>query len=213
MKVHMKLLILFILSFSTIAFSFEGTVTYSISESLNGEKIPTVGKKIIAYFKDDQMVRLFIEFDKLRSVKLSDDFYFNHKTGKVTLVDKGAGKFSEVFLDKEFSIKEEHKGFKVGKGQQIKKYDTTIYSFKNKATAKKIEIHYADTLKVKPTPYIVNTIGSMVWGIHPETGAVAMKFDLVLENGINKIIEVSSIEVKNLKPADYLPSLSNLEKR
>lgn len=209
----MKVLVFLLFCFSMTAFSFEGIVTYNINESLAGNKIPSSGKKVVAYFKDDYLVRLFIEFDRLRSVQLSEDFYFSHKTGKVTVVDKSAKKYSEVFLDKDFVIDEEHKGFKLGKGKSIKKYDTTIYSFKNKATAKKIEIHYANTLKVKPTPYLVSRIGSMVWGVHPDTGAIAMKFDLILEDGVNKVIEVSSIEARKLKPADYLPSLSSLDRR
>jgi hypothetical protein len=209
----MKVLVLLLLCFSVTSFSFEGIVTYSVSESLAGKKISSAGKKVVAYFKDDSLVRLFIEFDRLRSVQLSEDFYFSHKTGKVTVIDESAKKYSEFFLDKDLVIKDEHKGFKLGSGKVIKKYETTIYSFENKATAKKIEIHYANTLKVKPTPYLVSRIGSMVWGVHPDTGAIAMKFDLILENGVNKVIEVSSIESKKLKPSDYLPSLTNLEIR
>lgn len=209
----MKIFLVITLLFSSISFAFEGTVNYSVSEYSNGKKIPATGKKVIAYFKDNIMVRLYIEFDKSRSVKLSDDFYFSHTKGIVTLVDKGNKKYTESYFDKSLSIEDKYKGHKIGKGPTIQGQDTTLYGFKNTASAKKIEIAYANALKVKPTPYLVASIGSMAWGIDPDTGAVAMKFDMILEDGIQKIIEVNSIESRPLKPVDYIPNLSNLEKR
>lgn len=202
------ILILFVLS--SYAYSFEGVVVYSQADYVNGKKIPPITTKISVYFKDNLIVRVRTEYDKAKFTRESDDVFISHEKERVIGIDKTAQKYTESSIDKKAPI--DHDTIKLGKGDTIQKYETTIYTFADTATAKSINIHYADILKVTPTPYLFKNLASQIWGIHPVTGAIAMKFDMLLENNLRRVIEVTSVESKTLKPADYVPSLSGLEK-
>ena len=201
----MRLIQFAVLLFSFNLFAFEGVITYSQTDLKDGKQIPSITKSLSAYFYDDLLVRLKIEYDSSKFKISSQDIYLSHAKGTVVRIETPGKTYSQSELDK--SVKPNVMPSKQTVEKTILNHKTSLYTFPDKYSAVKTKLYYSESLKMKPQPYLLSGLGSMSWALNPETGAVAMMIHMYLDKDSERIIEVTKIEAKKLKPAEYLPKL------
>ena len=204
------ILYIFVLTvFSTNLFAFDGVITYTQTDLENGKQVPSITKELNAYFKDDELVRINLKFDKSKYKVATQDVYISHSKGVVTNVSVDDRKYSKSSFDK--LIKPKVMPSAQAEIKTFYNQKTRTYLFPEDHSKVKTSLYYSESFKVKPQPYLSSAIGSMSWALNPETGAVAMKIHMQLTKDTERIMEVSKIDARELKPAEYIPRLERYE--
>ena len=203
--------IFFILLLSFNVFAFEGVIIFSQNDIKNGKNAKSITKKITAFFKDDTLVRLTIEYDTSQFERASDDMFISLENDEISTLILPQKTYKVLAFDKKAKAPDTEM-ISLGAGEEVLNYKTNIVTFPENHSPVKTYLYYSDDLKVKPQPYLLSTIGSFGWAIHPETGAIALKTYLKLSKDSRRTVKAIKIEKRVLKASEYNPDLTSFKK-
>jgi hypothetical protein len=203
--------IFFLLILSCNLFAFEGVITFSQDDVKNGKIAKPITKKISAFFKDDSLVRLTIEYDILQLDRASDDMFISLEKNEVSILTLPQKSYKVLAFDKKEKAPDTEM-ISLGAGEKVLNYSTNIVTFPDNHSPVKTYLYYSDDFKVKPQPYLLSTIGSFGWAIHPKTGAIALKTYLKLSKDSRRTVKAIKIEKRVLKTSEYNPDLTSFKK-